>query len=312
MRRFAIVRIGGQLAALSFVCAGAGGCARGNLNGDQASGDQIQTDADFPLEAAVPSVDDASGGSPQVDDASGGSPQVDDASNSNSPVEAMVDDALGNTGNGGGPMPVGSARALDAGGSDGPLDSGAPNSASSDAGLDQVSWGDVQADAAGMSDAAADSAVHDSGQDAARCINDLSNIGTADFQVSFSMMGTQTGRTALINQRRICYFDEFWDVRVQNGALMIETDENNQANWAIFTTKGPLVNDGQVHTVLVQRRAGTVTAYIDGMASGTSTMRTSFGALPPMAIGTDPCDNNSTDGTVAFSGKVTNLCITSP
>ena len=331
MRQSAFVRIGGPVAVLSLVGAVAGGCASGHLNSDQASGDQIQTDAAFPPGAAAPSADDASRASPPVDDASGGSPPVDDASgglppaddasggsaeindasNGSSPVEAMVDDALGNTGDGGGPMAVANAGVEDASGSDGAPDSGPPNSASSDAGLDGLPSGDGQSDASGISDAAVDSAVHDSGQDAARCINDLSDIGRADFQISFSMMGTQTELTALVNQRRICYFGAFWDIRVENGALIIETDGNSQANWMSFTTKGPLVDDGREHSVLVQRRAGTVTAYIDGMASGTSTSRASFGALPPTAIGTDPCDN-SVDHTVAFTGKVTNLCITSP
>ncbi len=299
MRPSAIVRIGGHFAALSLACAAADGCARGNLAGDQASGDLIESGAGFPL--------DASGSLPS-DDASSGLPPSDDASNGNSPDEAMVDDALGTTGDGASSMPPANTNTVDASVSNAALDSGPQDSAPSDGGFSI----DAQSDAAGLGDTALDSAASDSGQDAARCINDLSNIGTGDFQISFSMMGTQTGRTALINQRRICYFEEFWDIRASNGALLIETDQNSQSNWVLFTSKGPLVNDGQVHTVLVQRRAETVTAYIDGIASGSFISRTSFGPLTPIAIGTDPCDNTSMDSTVAFTGKVTNLCITVP
>jgi hypothetical protein len=309
MRPSAIVRIGGHFAALSLACAAADGCARGNLAGDQASGDLIESGAGFALDASgsLPS-DDASSGLPPSDDASSGLPPSDDASSGNLPDEAMVDDALGTAGDGASPMPSANANTGDANASNAALDSGPQNSAPSDGGFSI----DAQSDAAGLRDAALDSAVSDSGQDAARCINDLSNIGTGDFQISFSMTGSQTGRTALVNQRRICYFEAFWDIRVSDGALLIETDQNSQSNWVLFTTKGPLVNDGQVHTVLVRRSAETVTAYIDGIASGSFISRASFGPLAPIAIGTDPCDNTSMDSTVAFTGKVTNLCITIP
>jgi len=36
------------------------------------------------------------------------------------------------------------------------------------------------------------------------CVRDLSNIGTGDFHISFSVMTTQAGLTALINQRATC------------------------------------------------------------------------------------------------------------
>jgi hypothetical protein len=282
----ATVRIGGRFGSLLLVSAVAYGCARGDLGAQSAAGT---------LE-----------GSPSSDATSSASPRSDDASNdtAQTPVDEAVDESLDD-----GPLPEANGDVDQENATDAGLDSG-PEVSTGDGRLDGSASGDEQSDTGG--DAAMDAAVHDSGLDASPCINDLSNIGTADFQITLSMMSTQTGRTALVNQRRICNFGDFWDVRFNAGALEIETDTNSQSNWLFFRTNGAKVNDGRAHTVLIQRKAQTLTAYIDGIASGSGTSVASFGQLPPTAIGVDACDGN-TDQTVALSGgKVTNLCITSP
>ena len=62
--------------------------------------------------------------------------------------------------------------------------------------------------------------------------------------------------------------------------------------------------------MVVARVAGTITILVDGVTSGTGASAASFGALPPLVRDSDVCDG--TDGTVPFSGTLSNLCVGSP
>src|SRR5260370_37267732 len=149
--------------------------------------------------------------------------------------------------------------------------------------------------------------------EAAVCRGDLSNIGTADFHISFSVTTTQSGVAALVNQRATCTLSDFWDVRLSsNGALDVETvDATQGVNGTGLKRVGPRINDGVPHKVMLQRMSGTLTVYVDGIPSASALSRTSFGQLAPVRIGSDVC-TVAIDGTSPLIGSVSDLCVASP
>jgi hypothetical protein len=189
---------------------------------------------------------------------------------------------------------AGEAAADSAGGdADASVDSGVPDARPTDSGpLDAVS----------------DSRAADAQSDAPSCKTDLSNIGTADFAVALTLTTSQTGIVAVANQRNVCNFGTFWDVRLSNGNLYVETDDGT--HYAMLTTSGVLANDGKPHAIKVQRRSQKLTAFIDGISVGTAGSTSSFGVLPALQSGVDPCDGHP--GNSALVGTVAGLCLTNP
>jgi hypothetical protein len=164
--------------------------------------------------------------------------------------------------------------------------------------------------------------------DSPACIGGLSNIGTADFHISFTVKTSQAGFTALVSQRKTCLLGDYWDVRMADGHIQVETDDTVGANhWTQLcaAVEGgdagrctsvapadlpPPVNDGRPHRVVIWRSSGNLQASVDALASSAVESPASFGSLAPVAIGSDPCEG--VDGTVAFTGTLTNLCLSSP
>ncbi len=58
------------------------------------------------------------------------------------------------------------------------------------------------------------SAAEAGGEGGAACLGDLSNIGAADFHISFTLT-TDAGAMPVVNQRATCNFGMFWDVRMR-------------------------------------------------------------------------------------------------
>src|SRR5579859_2503597 len=115
-------------------------------------------------------------------------------------------------------------------------------------------------DASGPSDAA---------QSEHGCLESFSNIGTADFRISFTITTTQGGAAALVNQRRTCVHGVFWDLRMYDGIIQVEVDDI--ANYTSLRTDGaPVVNDGRPHAVLVWRASAALFGSVDGVVSGPS------------------------------------------
>jgi hypothetical protein len=162
---------------------------------------------------------------------------------------------------------------------------------------------DSQVSDAGDFDIGADTSA------AGSCRSDLSNIGTADFHISLSVTTTQSGWVAVANQRAYCIPSTFWDIRIDGGFLFVEADDVK--NYAAVESPGPRVDDGKTHNVLMVRSSGRLAVYVDDAGSSPTTPSTAwFGALPPLAIGTDVC--SPSDGTMQLIGAVTNLCLASP
>jgi hypothetical protein len=228
------------------------------------------------------------------------------------PASEPPDDASASA-NSGAPSPTGSAggTGLDAARQGTSEDASATNAAS-----DSSASNDGQARTIDSGTGATiEAGVGESGgpehaEDGATCTGDLSNIGTHDFDISFTMTSDQTGRVALVNQRQVCTFSDFWDVRMIDGFILAEVD--NGANYASVTTSGVHVDDGRPHEVRVLRSSGVLTVYVDGDASGLASAPTSLGKLSPVTAGTDPCIGSDMDTTMALVGSLVNLCVTSP
>ena len=154
----------------------------------------------------------------------------------------------------------------------------------------------------------------DAPRDAGTCpggTNDLSDIGTGDFKISFRVVTTKSGWMALLNQRPICSFSTFWDVR-QSGAnrVRIELDDSSSVGYESQEST-VAINDGKSHGVSIARVAGTLTIRIDGAAAGEGPSTTSLGSLAALRVGDDICASTVNDPvTATFSGTLTDVCIT--
>jgi hypothetical protein len=148
------------------------------------------------------------------------------------------------------------------------------------------------------------------------CIQDLSNVGQADFRISFVVNTTVIANyVALVNQRAICGGGMYWDIRINNGFLKYESQDNGASPF--FSINSSMrVTDGVAHAVVITRKAGTLAITVDGAFDGfeDAGASSSFAQLPPLDVGTDPCegDGGGKDGTLPFVGSLTKLCISSP
>jgi hypothetical protein len=138
------------------------------------------------------------------------------------------------------------------------------------------------------------------------CGTDLSNIGTADFRISLTLSTSQLNvSVAVANQRDMCGGGMFWDMRLADGALRMQTDDGN--NPTDLSSTGPPVNDGLPHHLAAHRASGVLTLYVDGAAVGSSSAPpAAFTQLAPLVSGTDVCR-----GTRALMGTITDLCVSS-
>jgi hypothetical protein len=138
------------------------------------------------------------------------------------------------------------------------------------------------------------------------CVGDLSGVSTGAFRISFTVETTQAGLVALLNQRATCTLgSSFWDIRLSNGALLVETDDPQA--YTSVTALGPAINDGLPHDVVVERLAGNLVVLVDSVQVGSKASAANFGGLPPLVVGADACDADGS--TIALVGSLTNLCV---
>jgi hypothetical protein len=181
--------------------------------------------------------------------------------------------------------------------------------------------GDADADAALGDAPIGDAPGGESGDaraDASMCKNDLSNVGTADFHISFTLRTKQTGQAAVVNQRPACGFAMFWDITLDDqGRVLAETDDYSPTGGSMAyasVTSTVAVNDGRPHAIVVQRVAQVLTVKIDGAASGSTPVASNLHLLPALQEGVDACDVGSCSNCVRQPrvGSITNFCATSP
>jgi hypothetical protein len=182
---------------------------------------------------------------------------------------------------------------------------------------------------ADMGDAGGGSSAGACPSSGSACIDDLSNIGTGDFQISFVLTTTWNGSAdmAVINQRAHCDHGMFWDVRVDgSGQLDVETDDAlslGQANEHYTQIWSTSVADGKPHCIQVERKAQVLMTLIDGVVSSSGMSQSSFGPLPSFSVKSDACDGTACmtvpnfgmicgGGNFPFVGTLTNICVASP
>jgi len=204
-------------------------------------------------------------------------------------------------------------------------DGGADSAAStSDAGSDHFveSASDAPADVAeaGAFDAPAgldvlsDVPVDAAAEAGTVCLTDLSNVGTGDFHIAFTLTTTAGSiDMALLNQRTGC--DEsstWWDVNYipstsTTGGMEVATDDGTHYV-VVEQATGALLDDGKPHRIVVARAGGQLGFTVDGtQAGGPLADPYAFGAMPPLKIGTDDCPGF--EGTI---GTITDVCLTEP
>ncbi|HSY22784.1 MAG TPA: laminin G domain-containing protein [Polyangiaceae bacterium] len=112
-------------------------------------------------------------------------------------------------------------------------------------------------------------------------VSDLSNIGTGDFEIGFQFQTDQSsGAYGMIGQRNMCTYGDFWDVRLINGHVAVETDDATLQTHYTMLQSNTMVADGNWHTILIQRSSGSLSISVDGTVDAVGTSSASFGALP--------------------------------
>jgi hypothetical protein len=142
----------------------------------------------------------------------------------------------------------------------------------------------------------------------ASCIGDLSNTGSGDFKIAFTVTTMQTNEVALVNQRSTCDHEMFWDIRMlPGGGVVVETCETTSPDTYESVWGGGPINDGKPHEVLAQRIGGVLALYVDCVRVGSVRSTVSFTSLAAFVSGVDVCDGK--DGTVALVGTLANVCV---
>ena len=205
-----------------------------------------------------------------------------------------------------------SSSGLDDGSSRGSSSGSGGTSDSSSGSSDASSWPEaaINSDADGGTSSGSDA---DAGPP---CLTDLSNIGTGDFHVAFTLQTTAGSiDMALINQRTGC--DEtsaWWDVSYipstsTQGALAVGTCDGSMSSYVILEQAAAVhPDDGMPHRIVVSRTGGQLRFTLDGaLAAGPVADTYAFGVLPPLKVGVDDCP-----GFGATAGTIADLCITTP
>lgn len=144
------------------------------------------------------------------------------------------------------------------------------------------------------------------------CVTDLSGVGAGSFQISFTIVTTASGRTySLINQRAGCDTSSAWwaVTLTPSGGIELATDDGSGASY-VFVQSGAAVNDGLPHTVVAARMNGSIWLSRDGVVDSVMTPDVySFGALPPLTLGSSGC---SSETPLTGHGTLENVCIVRP
>jgi hypothetical protein len=141
------------------------------------------------------------------------------------------------------------------------------------------------------------------------CTNDLSYVGTGDFEVKFTITtSSQQPSAAVLSQRGICDHSYFWAVRfAYGGRVWLELDEPEGRNY-LFCLSAIAVNDGVPHRVVMRRISGVVSIVVDCREPDFCSSATDLsGALAPLGgPSADPCIWEP--GYMPIEGTVTHVC----
>jgi hypothetical protein len=221
-----------------------------------------------------------------------------------------IDGGTGTTGTGGAGSGGDIGAGSGGGSGGGSTGTGGGGGSTSDSASDLPSSADGGLDPTSFTDAGLSTDTPTDGSVCSGNTKDLSSLGTGDFTISFHIQTTQTGWVALLNQRSVCLYGMFWDIRQSGtGTIFVETDDNAVYQSVESTIK---INDGKPHDVGVARLAGTLTIVIDGAPSGQGPSSAALGSLPALRTGNDVCTApGSNPLTAMFAGTtLSQVCIT--
>jgi hypothetical protein len=154
--------------------------------------------------------------------------------------------------------------------------------------------------------------IADGTGDAPVCLADLSDIGTGDFTIRFTLTTNETGMNlALLNQRLGCdQMSTFWDVTLSpTGDIVVAMDDGIAADY-VSVQAGTALNDGKAHQVAIIRRTGKLWITADGTVVSPMTADPhTFTTLSSLAIGTSACMNETPAAAYAV---IADVCLTEP
>jgi hypothetical protein len=152
-------------------------------------------------------------------------------------------------------------------------------------------------------DAASEAAEVDAGP---TCLSTLSNVGTNDFRIAFTLTTTAGAiDMALVNQRMGCdQTSAFWDISYGGGGVGGATDDGT--HFVLAQCVGA-VNDGRSHRIVFARSAGILTCTLDGVAGAANADDFALDTMPPLKVGTDDCA-----GFGPIQGTIADVCLSRP
>jgi uncharacterized repeat protein (TIGR01451 family) len=115
-------------------------------------------------------------------------------------------------------------------------------------------------------------------------------FGTADFSVGFWLETTNAGFQSVLGNRVDGAHGNFFQVRMNNGHLTVELDQDANGTNYVGLNSTRLLDDGAFHQVTVTRSGTTVSLYIDGVldSSGASAGVTNINNTNPFILGAEP------------------------
>ena len=120
----------------------------------------------------------------------------------------------------------------------------------------------------------------------------IGNFGTGDFTVEGRFRTTDSG-TFLVSKRPVCGLDNFWNIKLDNGAIEMELYEDNAGSNGGSISGTTIVNDGNWHHFAVTRTNGIIRIFVDGDLEAQFARSTNLNNAATLTLGTNPCDQFS-------------------
>lgn len=142
------------------------------------------------------------------------------------------------------------------------------------------------------------------------CVASLSEVGKADFTISFRISTRATVASTILYQRFSCDATrDLWDVQLTpQGTIRVAVIEVGGVYTDLITTAS--VNNGAAHDVVLSRSGSMLRSTVDGLPAGSAAAPQKLGTLPPLGmLSGGPCE---AAGIKPLVGTVTNVCLLRP
>jgi subtilisin-like proprotein convertase family protein/archaellum component FlaG (FlaF/FlaG flagellin family) len=120
----------------------------------------------------------------------------------------------------------------------------------------------------------------------------LGNFGTGNFTIEMWFKTTEQN-AALINKRGICNCDNFWNLFLDQGRLVVEFSASNTCqNYLYYMTNNNTLANGNWRHLALVRQNNILSIYIDGMLEGSLGASQDFNTQALTTIGNSVCGQN--------------------